>query len=244
MNGKLKAGIWILALVVLIGAAYFVYDYLNDKVGDAGNLAAPSAAPSVMPSGTPSASAAPTVPPAAPESAATSAENAAAASPAETQDKTDTAGHAEEPEETEDARIPAPDFTVINTNGDEVKLSDFLGTPVVLNFWASWCPPCKSEMPEFDKVYKDPGADVAFLMVDLVDGQRETVESGARHIEEQGYAFPVFYDVSGEAGYSYGISSIPTTVFIDKDGYIVTGAIGALNEQTLRTGIGYITTPR
>ena len=93
----------------------------------------------------------------------------------------------------------------------------------------------------FDKVYEELGADVAFLMIDLVDGQRETVESGARHIEEQGYSFPVFFDVSGEAGNVYGISSIPTTVFIDKDGYIITGAIGALTEQTLRLGIGYIT---
>ena len=240
MNGKLKAVIWILGLAVLIAAAYFVYGFLSDKADTTGNLAVPtvgsSAATPVTPSDTPSVT-----PSATPASAASSTENSAETSPAETQDEADSGGQTEGAEKTEDARIPAPDFTVIDTNGDEVMLSDFTGTPVVLNFWASWCPPCKSEMPEFDKVYEELGADVAFLMIDLVDGQRETVESGARHIEEQGYSFPVFFDVTGEAGYVYGISSIPTTVFIDKDGYVVTGAIGALNEQTLRLGIGYIT---
>jgi thiol-disulfide isomerase/thioredoxin len=141
----------------------------------------------------------------------------------------------------DDGRILAPDVTVVDVDGNEVKLSDLLGRPIVMNFWTSWCPPCKAEMPEFDKVCGDLGADVSFMMIDLVDGQRETMEMGRQHVSAQGFTFPVYYDVLGEAGYFYGISSIPTTLFIDKEGYIVTGAQGAIDEATLRKGIGYIT---
>ncbi|MDR1538787.1 MAG: TlpA family protein disulfide reductase [Clostridiales bacterium] len=137
-------------------------------------------------------------------------------------------------------KISAPDFTVWDADGNSFKLSDLAGKPVVLNFWASWCPPCKSEMPEFNEVYREIGNDVAFMMVDLVDGQRETKEAGAKHVEDQGFSFPVYYDASQEAAYSYGIASIPTTFFIDKDGYIVTGAQGAISAETLRKGIELI----
>ena len=67
---------------------------------------------------------------------------------------------------------PAPDFTVFDAQGNKVKLSDFAGQPVVLNFWASWCPPCKAEMPIFNEVYAHSKNDIVFLMIDLVDGQR------------------------------------------------------------------------
>jgi thiol-disulfide isomerase/thioredoxin len=121
-----------------------------------------------------------------------------------------------------------------------VKLSDFIGKPVVLNFWASWCPPCKGEMPEFDAVYKEVGEDVAFLMVDLVDGQRETKEKGAEYIKEQGFTFPVYFDVNQDAAATYGIMSIPTTIFIHKDGNVITGVQGAIDAETLRKGIELI----
>lgn len=137
-------------------------------------------------------------------------------------------------------QVAAPDFTALDADGNEVKLSDLRGKPVVLNFWASWCPPCKREMPEFDKVYAELDGEVTFMMVDMTDGQRETMEIGAAFIAESGYSFPVYYDVNQEAAYGYGVSSIPTTFFIDKDGYIVTGAQGQINEELLRKGIGMI----
>lgn len=142
----------------------------------------------------------------------------------------------------EPEKIEAPDFTVENSDGSSVKLSDMKGKPVVLNFWASWCPPCKAEMPEFDKVYAELGSEVTFMMVDLTDGQRETKEKGAAYVLEQGFSFPVYYDIKQEAAYTYGIRSIPTTIFIDSGGYIVTGAEGQIDEKTLRYGISLIQT--
>jgi thiol-disulfide isomerase/thioredoxin len=142
--------------------------------------------------------------------------------------------------ETAKEKIKAPDFTVLDSKGKSVKLSDMLGKPIVLNFWASWCPPCKSEMPEFNAVYGEMSGDITFMMVDLVDGQRETKEKGESYVAKQGFSFPVYYDTEQEAAYTYGIASIPTTLFIDKDGYIITGVQGAIDKKTLRKWIDSI----
>ncbi|MGI5970580.1 MAG: TlpA family protein disulfide reductase [Oscillospiraceae bacterium] len=135
----------------------------------------------------------------------------------------------------------APDFTVQDGDGNEVKLSDFSGRPVVLNFWASWCPPCRSEMPEFDDAYREAGDDVAFLMVNMTDGRRETFDSASGFISEQGYTFPVYYDTQLSAATAYGISAIPVTVFIDSEGRIAKTEKGAISADRLREGIELIT---
>lgn len=147
----------------------------------------------------------------------------------------------EQAENEEATKTKAPEFTVMDGDGKEVKLSSFIGKPVVLNFWASWCPPCKAEMPEFDKVYKELGNEVTFMMVDMVDGQRETLDKGKKHIADNAFAFPVYYDTKQNAASVYNVASLPTTYFIDKEGYIVTGAQGAINETSLREGIDMIT---
>ena len=131
----------------------------------------------------------------------------------------------------------APDFTVYGTDGAEYKLSDFQGKPVVLNFWASWCPPCREEMPHFNEVYKEYKNEVAFLMVDLVDGQRETEESGQAFVKKEGYDFPIYLDKNTQAASIYGITTIPTTLFIDAEGYIFIGYRGPLNKTTLEKEI-------
>lgn len=145
-------------------------------------------------------------------------------------------------EEGENEYDPAPDFTVYDADGKPVKLSDMKGKPVVLNFWASWCPPCKAEMPDFDAVCKEYEGKVTFMMVNLTDGERETVESARNFIHMMEYSFPVYYDTDMEASNTYGIQSIPTTFFIDADGGLVAYGSGALSENELRRGISMLYT--
>ena len=134
----------------------------------------------------------------------------------------------------------APDFTVYDANGNLARLSDFYGNPVVLNFWASWCPPCKEEMPAFDALFGELGDKVKFMMVCAVDGSRETQNTGAAFIEGAGYSFPVYYDNDREAAAAYGIRALPTSIFIDSAGIVQGGVEGAIFEETLRTGIELI----
>lgn len=130
-------------------------------------------------------------------------------------------------------KVAASDFTFVDKDGNEVKLSDYFGKPIVLNFWASWCGPCQQEMPHFEKAYPEYEDDVTFLIVDLADGVRESTDSGKAFIEESGYTFPVYFDTKSEGAVAYGITSIPTTFFIDKDGDIVTKYSGSLTEKKL-----------
>jgi len=138
------------------------------------------------------------------------------------------ASSAEEPQP-----IPAPDFTVLNAAGEEVSLSDYIGKPIVLNFWATWCGPCKSELPDFDRIAAERGDKVEFMMINLTDGGRETEETVTAFLEQEGYTFPVYYDTTLEAAYLYGASSIPLTMFIDADGYVLGGYRGAISGETL-----------
>ncbi|ABX41122.1 TlpA family protein disulfide reductase [Lachnoclostridium phytofermentans] len=137
-------------------------------------------------------------------------------------------------EDPEPTMFPAIDFSMQDIDGNTVSLSDYYGKPIVLNFWASWCGPCKSEMPEFNKVYLDLKDDVNFLMVDLVDGTRETIKKGSKFVENNGYEFPVFFDVEQEGAYYYSVMAIPSTIIIDKDGNIANYYQGAISESVLK----------
>ena len=134
----------------------------------------------------------------------------------------------------------APDFTVYDEKGNEVKLSDYRGQPVVLNFWATWCYYCKEEMPDFNKAYKEY-PDVQFLMINATDGVQETKQKAMQYVVDEGYDFPVFYDTELDAVNSYYISSFPTTFFIDENGELVTYANGMLEYDMLVTGIEMLT---
>lgn len=129
--------------------------------------------------------------------------------------------------------IAAPDFTAYDKDGKAVKLSDYIGKPVVLNFWATWCGFCKEEMPYFDKAYGEYKDKVVFLMVDAVDGVRETKEKGMEYIEANKFSFPVLYDMDAEAVNNYGIQSFPTTVIVNADGTVFGVQEGLLPEDVL-----------
>ncbi|MBQ7541301.1 MAG: TlpA family protein disulfide reductase [Clostridia bacterium] len=131
----------------------------------------------------------------------------------------------------------APDFTVLDAAGQSVKLSEHFGKPVIVNFWASWCGPCRSELGEFDDAAKNYAGTIDFMMVNLTDGQSETVDGVKEFVQSSGYSFPVYFDTQGSASDVYNTYSIPLTVFIRADGTLMTSHIGSMNGSTLQ---GYI----
>lgn len=150
---------------------------------------------------------------------------------------TEAAEETTEPTEaTEPQTIPVPDFTVLDWDGNEVKLSDYIGKPIVLNFWAHWCGPCQMEMPEFNAKWEELGGDVVFLMVH----EGAAVEDGKDKVTEGGYTFPVVFDTDSSAGALYGITAFPTTFFIDKDGNLQAYYMGAMDANLLQQGINLI----
>lgn len=137
-------------------------------------------------------------------------------------------------------RVEAPDFTVVDGEGTSISLSQFRGKPVVLNFWASTCGPCQQEMPEFQNAFDIYGDDVAFMMVNVVGFNGETEDRAQRFIAENSYTFPVLFDSEEDASMQYGVTSIPRTFFIDREGYVVATASGMINGASLEQGIKMI----
>ena len=131
----------------------------------------------------------------------------------------------------------APDFTVYDLEGNAHTLSEYRGKPVVLNFWASWCGPCTSEMPDFQAKFEEYGERIHFLMVNLTDGSQETVESAQGFVDGQGYTFPVYFDSDYSAAIAYSVSAFPATYFIDESGAMVAYGKGAMSGETLQRGI-------
>ena len=139
--------------------------------------------------------------------------------------------------ETEAAPNPAPDFTFYDSEGNAHKLSDFRGKPVILNFWASWCGPCKLEMPDIEATWKEYGDEIHFLLVNLTDGSQETVETASAYIAEQGYSFPIYFDSDMEGAYQYSVTGIPVTYFIDAEGNFVAYYQSVMSAQILQQAV-------
>ena len=129
----------------------------------------------------------------------------------------------------------AADFTVTNAAGEKVSLSDNFGKPIVLNFWATWCSPCKQELPYFDAASKEYGDSITFMMVNITDGSRDTREGVEKFVADAGYTFPLYYDLELDAADAYAIRSIPTTVLIDASGAIVDTHTGILSEAQVQS---------
>lgn len=132
----------------------------------------------------------------------------------------------------EKAPTPAPDFTVYDKEGNPVRLSDFKGKPVVVNFWTSWCVYCKEEMPDFERLYKE-NPDVQFMMINAA-GEQDIRSEAEKVIKDGGYTFDVFYDNDQSALFSYYVTSFPTTVFVDSEGNFAGRANGMLNYDTVK----------
>ena len=148
-----------------------------------------------------------------------------------------------EPEEEEEAAeevktIPAIDFTLKDQYGNTHTLSDYKGKTVFLNFWATWCSPCRAEMPDIQKLYEEfqqEEEDIVILGVAAPNLGREKSEEGIKgFLEENGYTYPVVMDTEAEAFQAYGINSFPTTFMIDKDGNVFGYIPGQLSEETMR----------
>ena len=174
--------------------------------------------------------------------ATTSAEESAAAESAAAEESAD----AEESSEAEAGQdvIPAIDFTLTDQYGETHTFSDYKGKTVFLNFWATWCPPCKSEMPDIQALYEKYGENEGDLIVlgvanpktdEMPNNQDGTVEEVTDYLEENGLTFPVVMDTTGELFYWYGISAFPTTFMIDANGNVYGYVSGALTADMMES---------
>lgn len=137
-----------------------------------------------------------------------------------------------------EARLPAPDFTLQDASGKRYTLSDFKGRVVLLNFWATWCPPCRAELPDMDKVARSLDPDEAVLLTITLPGGREKDPSGIEaFVREKDYELPVLFDMDGAVFEAYQIRAFPTTYVIDAEGRLYGVAQGALNERLIQKAI-------
>ena len=120
-------------------------------------------------------------------------------------------------------KIKAIDFKLRDLHGNELSLSDLKGKKVFINFWATWCPPCKAEMPEIEKIYQETkNSDLVIVSVEI----GEPLGTVKPFIDNNKYNFKVLLDSDQSVATKYGISAIPTSYFIDKNGYIVSKNVG------------------
>src|SRR5690606_9773304 len=124
----------------------------------------------------------------------------------------------------------APDFEIETLEGKNVSLSDFRGKPVMLNFWATWCPPCRQEMPDMEEFHKEN--DVVVIAVNLLDTEMNQ-DAVKKFVDEFGLTFDVGLDGDGEVSVQYRINPIPTTFMIDSNGIIQHKSYGAMNYDAM-----------
>ena len=158
----------------------------------------------------------------------------------EEQKENEETADAEEKQETESGLTPAIDFILTDQYGNTHKLSDYKGKTVFLNFWATWCSPCRAEMPDIQKLYESAeteGEDALVVLgVAAPNLGNETSEEEIKSfLEENGYTYPVLMDTTGEAFMSYGVNAFPTTFMITREGEVFGYASGQLNEATMKS---------
>jgi cytochrome c biogenesis protein CcmG/thiol:disulfide interchange protein DsbE len=127
---------------------------------------------------------------------------------------------------------PAPDFIVVDSTRRRLRLSDLRGKPVVLNFWATWCTPCKAEMPALQALYAEAGEGASFEL--LAINMREAPEPAAIFGADLGLTFPLVIDLEGALARSYQVTALPTTIVIDAEGIVRVQHLGPLDREQLR----------
>jgi len=146
----------------------------------------------------------------------------------------------QEEEQNKEQLYPAIDFTLKDQYGNTHTLSDYKGKTVFLNFWATWCPPCRAEMPDIQKIYefykKDEDDSLVILGVaGPSQGQEKSKQGVIDFLEENGYTYPVLMDMTGEQFMNYGVYALPTTYMIDKDGNVFGYVSGQISEEMMRS---------
>ncbi len=134
-------------------------------------------------------------------------------------------------DESPQEKMKAPDFALKALDGKTAVLSKNDGKPTIINFWASWCPPCKVEMPYIQKAYEKYGDQVNFMMVNLT--AMDDKAKMKQFLKEGSYNFPVLLDETGKVGEMYQAFSIPTTYIVDENGIIISHVMGAMSDDQL-----------
>ncbi len=129
---------------------------------------------------------------------------------------------------------PAPDFTLTDLNGNQVSLSQFRGKKVVINFWATWCPPCRAEMPDLDRLARDYSGRVVVLAIDIQEG-RELVRPFLEEIKV--VSLMPLLDTDGKVSVTYKVSALPTTFIINENGIVQEVNVGAINYAWLKARV-------
>jgi peroxiredoxin len=127
------------------------------------------------------------------------------------------------------AGTPAPDFELFSLEGSSKHLSDFAGHPILINYWATWCPPCREELPLIQDRLDRYSPDLVVLTINA----GEEIETVRNYIEHENFSFQVLLDPEWKAEALYGIYAYPTSVFIDRDGLIQARYVGGLSEEIL-----------
>lgn len=147
-------------------------------------------------------------------------------------------GSSQEGEDEESAPPMMPNLPLFTLEDEETDLATVSqGKPIIINYFASWCPPCKQEMPHFVQAYENYKEEITFIFLDALDGQRETKEDVKKFASEYGMQESSIYYDQGLFSYFFQTTSLPTTVFITSEGIIHKGYLGMINEATLTANI-------
>ncbi|WP_261134217.1 peroxiredoxin [Bacillus sp. Marseille-Q3570] len=132
----------------------------------------------------------------------------------------------------------APDFTLETMDGQSVKLSDFKGKNIIVNFWATWCPPCRAEMPEMQEYYEaNKDKDFVILAVNMTKTEKSQMDVKQFVEEDFELTFPVVMDLKHKVTNTYEVTGYPTSYFIDKEGVIQYKVVGAMNQDVIKRQI-------